>query len=563
MAEAESPEAGTAGGGELFAPELVVGLVTPLGVDVQAVLNDFVRLFKNEVDYHAETIHLTQQLSDARRIETTGSTGLDLVEAKIRLGNALASEIGRASGNGRRDAFALYAINGILNSRLNLVRTTDRSADSVLKSRPATRATYLIRSLKRPSEITTLRRVYGPWVVIVGVFAEREVRINTLLHQLREEGLVRRQRENQIKARIQDLLDRDAREEESEFGQNAREAFADADVFLDVSPNAGPDASRSITRLIRLLFQDRSYTPSEAEHAMFHAHAAALRSSSPFRQVGAAIVDAHGEVISTGTNEVPIANGGQSWDKRHAGEPDRRDIAQVEGQMFGETRRKRDLILDTMRRLAKAGMLEESIRRKIETGDPDLASDLQWTTLKDSELLSLVEFQRPVHAEMAALMNALAHGSTVDGATLYVTAFPCHVCARHILEAGIRKVVYIEPYPKSRTPDFYPQDVSVDRDSKSLDQISFEPFIGIGPNLYSRLFASQDRDRIDGEGHVKQWTGGSNTFPRLGPGDESRLSQQTALGIRTSEMVAVHDLNEAETKITLPVTLSRKPSPTK
>lgn len=54
-----------------------------------------------------------------------------------------------------------------------------------------------------------------------------------------------------------------------------------------------------------------------------------------------------------------------------------------------------------------------------------------------------------MHAEMFAITDAARRGLSVRDATLYCTTFPCHMCARHIIASGIRKVVYIEPYPKS------------------------------------------------------------------------------------------------------------------
>ena len=72
------------------------------------------------------------------------------------------------------------------------------------------------------------------------------------------------------------------------------------------------------------------------------------------------------------------------------------------------------------------------------------------TTLDD-----LLEFGRMVHAEMAALMDAARRGISVKGCLMYVTTFPCHMCARHIIAAGIQKVIYIEPYPKSKVGELY------------------------------------------------------------------------------------------------------------
>ncbi|MEJ7655371.1 MAG: deaminase [Chloroflexia bacterium] len=46
-----------------------------------------------------------------------------------------------------------------------------------------------------------------------------------------------------------------------------------------------------------------------------------------------------------------------------------------------------------------------------------------------------------MHAEMSALLDAGRRGVPVQGATLYTTTFPCHNCARHIVGAGIDRVV--------------------------------------------------------------------------------------------------------------------------
>jgi deoxycytidylate deaminase len=76
--------------------------------------------------------------------------------------------------------------------------------------------------------------------------------------------------------------------------------------------------------------------------------------------------------------------------------------------------------------------------------------------------MNVIEFGRAVHAEMAALMDSARRGVPVKNATLYCTTFPCHLCARHIVAAGIRRVVYIEPYPKSLAAQLYPDSIAVE-----------------------------------------------------------------------------------------------------
>ena len=54
-----------------------------------------------------------------------------------------------------------------------------------------------------------------------------------------------------------------------------------------------------------------------------------------------------------------------------------------------------------------------------------------------------------VHAEQNAIIQAAKYGINIDGATLYCTHQPCSVCAKMIINAGIRRVVYQEGYPDS------------------------------------------------------------------------------------------------------------------
>ncbi|RDI92880.1 deoxycytidylate deaminase [Thermosipho africanus Ob7] len=56
-----------------------------------------------------------------------------------------------------------------------------------------------------------------------------------------------------------------------------------------------------------------------------------------------------------------------------------------------------------------------------------------------------------LHAEQNALMQAAKFGISTDGATIYVTHKPCSVCARLIINAGIKRVVYLNDYPDSLT----------------------------------------------------------------------------------------------------------------
>lgn len=57
------------------------------------------------------------------------------------------------------------------------------------------------------------------------------------------------------------------------------------------------------------------------------------------------------------------------------------------------------------------------------------------------------ELCRAVHAEQNAIAQAAQHGTSVAGATLYVTHQPCSMCAKMIINAGIIRIIYKGDYP--------------------------------------------------------------------------------------------------------------------
>jgi dCMP deaminase len=57
------------------------------------------------------------------------------------------------------------------------------------------------------------------------------------------------------------------------------------------------------------------------------------------------------------------------------------------------------------------------------------------------------ELCRALHAEQNAFLQAARHGVSLYGSTLYITVQPCSICAKMIINAGIKKVVVNGDYP--------------------------------------------------------------------------------------------------------------------
>ena len=64
------------------------------------------------------------------------------------------------------------------------------------------------------------------------------------------------------------------------------------------------------------------------------------------------------------------------------------------------------------------------------------------------------ELCRALHAEQNALIQSSLHGISVKGATLYATTQPCVICAKMLINAGIKEIVIAQGYPDKMAMDF-------------------------------------------------------------------------------------------------------------
>jgi deoxycytidylate deaminase len=469
-------------------PELVVGVVCAVGTDLDLVC-DAIRESLLAVNYKiARTIHLIELIHDLDRWAIGDEHPEDArYEWHMTAGDQLRETFGRG------DALALLAVGAIRETREKATGYHDK---------PISRGAYLIRSLKNPAEVSMFRRIYGPQFVLVAAYSSREKRLRYLAgkiaqshHNVRTDG---------YRSTAERLIERDRSEGGKDFGQNVSSTFPLADVFLNADD---PDQLRnSSRRFIEILFGSNRHTPTRDEFGMFHAKGASLRSSSLARQVGAVVTTPEGDIVAVGTNEVPKAGGGLYW----SGDiPDHRDIAH--GYDPSDNIRK-ILLADILRRLSQAEWLsKEKTGKDIDELVNEALSSGPTPLLKDAHVRNLIEFARAVHAEMAAFMNAARRGVSIEGCTLYTTTFPCHDCSKHIVAAGIKRAVYIEPYPKSLTPELYPDSISVD-DQAGGGQVLFQSFVGIAPRMYMDLFEETDRKGKDGR--LRSWNAPEAT-PRL------------------------------------------------
>ncbi len=61
------------------------------------------------------------------------------------------------------------------------------------------------------------------------------------------------------------------------------------------------------------------------------------------------------------------------------------------------------------------------------------------------------ELCRGLHAEQNAIIQAAFHGVSIRDASLYCTNLPCIICTKMLINAGVRRIVYLDGYSDSLT----------------------------------------------------------------------------------------------------------------
>ena len=330
---------------------------------------------------------------------------------------------------------------------------------------------YIVNSLKHPREVEFLRKIYGDGFYLIGIHAEEKRR-----HQ----HLTDDKSMTQVQANELIRIDED---ESFDHGQKTRDTYHLADFFLNLGGNNDQVKNR-LQRFLELIFSHPYKNPTFDEFAMFMAFNSSVRSGDLSRQVGA-VISREKQIIATGANDVPKSGGGLYWAEVDettgviADDPDGKDYKRE-----GDSNKQ-----------AQAEIIHEIAKSLLDKGLVDNQSELELhKVLKESKISDLTEFGRVVHAEMDALLSCSRAGIPTTGSTLYCTTFPCHNCAKHIIASGINRVVYVEPYPKSRALDFHSESIQLksELDSASTDTsefVNFEPFIGVGPRRFLDLFS--------------------------------------------------------------------------
>ncbi len=432
--------------------ELIVGLCGAMGSGIKSLKEQMILCLKQN-GYHVEHIRISDLIAEFSKVNTTSLNNYQRYNTLQDLGDKLrethghfiCAELAVLSVQERREA--IYG-----NDTSELTKNTKKTA-------------YIIDQIKHPSEVELFHQVYKNNFYQVGLLRTVSERIQNL----KDEGI---ESEN-----ITKIIERD-RKSKNKNGQQVEETLQLADYFVK---NLDTDVMRrSVLRFIDLIHGVNHITPSKDESGMYSAYSASLGSACLSRQVGASIMDFNGNIIATGRNDVPAFGGGlytseSSKDKR----------------CFNKNGCHNDRHKSLLKNEIK------NILEKYKLKDADHLAD---EIMKETKAKYLIEYSRAVHAEMDAIVS-LARNTNIGttGNTLYCTTYPCHVCARHIVAAGIKRVVYIEPYEKSLALQLHDDTICQPDHSPSSDKVLFENFEGVAPKRYAKFFG-YNRKRKDAQG---------------------------------------------------------------
>jgi len=298
---------------------------------------------------------------------------------------------------------------------------------------------FVIDSIRNPEEVKYLKEKY-PMFFLFGIYADAEIRWERVKKEYYGD-----------KGKFEEDDKRDAWEP-IENGQRVRDCYLMSDVIIcnnaEILDNneAEKVMAQLINEYISMIKKEKEFSPSEKETIMAMAYANSYRSSCLRRKVGAIIIDSAGNVFSSGYNEIPQKD-------------------QTCKKLYGDCYRNhlRKGIKDKLRTIIRDEQQIEEIN----------------TVFKEN--FKILDHCRALHAEENAILNVARFGSSavLRDATLYTTTYPCNLCANKIVTVGIKKIVYLEPYPQKEARETI---------LNSKEKIIEEPFNGVLFNGYFRFY---------------------------------------------------------------------------
>lgn len=500
--------------------ELIIALCGAIGSgtkELRTSLESY--LFKN--GYEVETIKISDIIFRLRK--DPGLSSKKRFERYRDLQTA-GNEIREKLGNNK---LAAEAIGEVISKRDKHLPKVAKEEGKEPDDKNTKKVAYVVDQLKHPDEVNLFRTVYRQNFYLIGLISTEKERKTNLLEQ-------------SIDIDNADILIHRDRKEDEPFGQQVEKTFHLADYFIRNRQNS-THMNDSVERVIKLIHGVNGVTPTHDEVGLYEAFSASLKSACLSRQVGAAIMNENGDILSTGCNDVPAYGGGLYT--ADDGKNDRRCIFKGE-KCYNDLHKKKlqDQFESILEQQIQEIKNDPNFIKLVDQKDPQKNLELLSAEIlkkkvkvaedlfKQSKAKDLIEYSRAIHAEMDAMIQlARSEGQSTVGTTLYCTTYPCHSCARHIVAAGIKKVIYIEPYEKSLALELHDDAIT---DTQEKNKVIFEPFEGVSPRRYSKFFQASKRKDKGGKAIISQPRDSHHIDPQF---LDSYYDYERRVALRSSE----------------------------
>lgn len=456
-------------------PELFFGIVAPIGTDVDVTIDNLADSLK-AFGYKVAVIKVTDLF---KILHTELRSSDELHQAPLEKRYKSYIEFGdKLRQNFADDSFLAQVAIAQIGDIRDRVFTDQEEAPGKIA--------YIVRQFKRKEEIDLFRLVYNKLFFQISIYSQRSIRVDNLARKIANSHHLADP--NRFRDDAESLVKIDEKETGNDHGQRVGDIFHEADLIVNADlPQLNPE--QQVERFVNLLFGSNSISPTKIEYGMYIAKSASLRTIDLSRQVGAAVFNQSGEILSLGTNEVPKAGGGTYWSSEAY---DDRDYKRGRDS---NDKRKKDILSELMKAFDSSAEVEQI---------------LKIPGIKRSQFMDALEYGRIIHAEMSAICDAARIGRPLKESVLYCTTFPCHMCAKHIVASGIGEVVFLEPYPKSLASELHGDSIEIEGQPRgiysSFPKTLFRHFYGVSPRRYRDLF--EKHRRKDEEGKFQSWFDG-------------------------------------------------------
>lgn len=359
---------------------------------------------------------------------------------------------------------------------------------------------FVIDSFRNPMEIIYFRERYGSFYVC-SVYADAKTR----QQRLNIDSNIFFNRDNRDQGKNNAL--------EELYKQNVSACSLMADYAIN-NENDKNDFYNKLIRYLCLIERPGCTQPTAEETFMNLAYILSLRSTCISRHVGAVITNNEGYIIGAGWNDVGTGQLGCStrcikdfnnfatddsllsvWKDQYEkfyNEGLIQDYDENDYFCFKDIQSKliinekvNDVIDDfdlnsKIKSILSKEENENELNNKYINELIKITNDLK-EYLKKNLSIKRLEYARSLHAEENAILQvAINGGMGIKGGTIYVTTFPCELCAKKIYQSGIKRIVYTEPYPNNISENIILKD--------GIKNIEIQQFEGVKSNSYYRLF---------------------------------------------------------------------------